>query len=216
MNASDATIEVVLGTGNAKKLRELEIALQRDVTPSGQTTAWRLSSLADYPDAIEVDETGDTFEANATLKACQQAKHLDRWVVADDSGLAVDAIDGQPGVHSARYAGTHGDDEANNQKLLAALSDVPPERRDASFVCVLCLSDPSGNVRAMARGHCRGRIIGAAQGRTGFGYDPLFLIREYHRTFAELDLRVKRAISHRAVAMRKFVPQMIQAIAESV
>ena len=169
--------------------------------------------MADYPEAIDVVEDGDSFEANARLKACHQAKHLSRWVLSDDSGLAVDGLGGAPGIYSARYAGTHGDDDANNAKLLDELEEVPDDRRGAAFICALCLSDPDGNPVIETRGHCRGRIGRRSVGRAGFGYDPLFIIPEYHRTFAELDLCVKRAISHRAVAMRKFVPKLQRLVA---
>ena len=189
-------LDLVLGSGNAKKVRELRLVMPADRV--------RVTPLSEIDAAIEVDETGATFHENARLKACEQAKHLSRWVLADDSGLEVDALDGRPGVQSARYAGTHGDDAGNNAKLLSELSDVPDERRGAAFVCVLCLSDPSGDVKFEAEGRCRGRIALEDRGHGGFGYDPLFVIREYHKTFAELDLAVKRAISHRSIAMRKF------------
>lgn len=188
--------DLVLGTGNAKKLHELQWVVPKDRI--------RVTSLSQIPGALDVDETGTTFFENARLKACEQAKHLSRWVLADDSGLEVDALGGQPGVYSARYAGTHGDDAGNNTKLLAELDGVPPEKRGAAFVCVLCLSDRDGNVVFEAEGRCRGRIGEAASGTAGFGYDPLFVIREYRKTFAELDFAVKRAISHRSIAMRKF------------
>lgn len=192
--------DLVLGTHNAKKLIELRLLLPED--------RFRLTSLAEIPEAIEVDETGDTFAANAALKATEQAKHLGRWVLAEDSGLTVDALGGAPGVISARYAGEHGDDEANNDKLLEQLRDVPDEKRGAQFNCFLCLSDPEGNVRLEANGQCCGRIAHERSGGAGFGYDPLFIIREYHRTFGELDLAVKRAISHRSRGLRKLIPEL--------
>ena len=198
--------DLVLGTHNAKKLIELRLLLPADQI--------QLSSLADIDGAIDVDETGDTFTANAALKATEQAKHLGRWVLAEDSGLTVDALDGQPGVYSARYAGKHGDDEANNDKLLAELEGVPTDRRSAQFNSYLCLSDPTGQVRIEEHGVCCGRIATRRSGSGGFGYDPLFIIREYHRTFGDLDLAVKRAISHRSRALRKFVPRLLQLIAD--
>tara|TARA_R110002049_G_scaffold72490_6_gene187420 strand:- start:117482 stop:118093 length:612 start_codon:yes stop_codon:yes gene_type:complete len=197
--------DLVLGTGNAKKLVELKLLLPTDTV--------RLTSLSEIPESIDVDETGDTFDQNAALKATEQAKHLGRWVLAEDSGLTVDALGGQPGIYSARYAGTHGDNEANNDKLLAELKNVPPEKRGASFNCYLCLSDPSGAVRLEGHGKCRGRIADTRSGKGGFGYDPLFVIAEYHKTFAELDLTVKRALSHRSRALRAFVPKLMRLIA---
>ena len=196
--------DLVLGTHNAKKLIELRLLL-----PAEQIA---LTSLAEIENAIEVEETGDTFAANAALKATEQAKHLGRWVLAEDSGLAVDALGGEPGVWSARYAGQHGDDEANNDKLLEKLRDVPDDKRGAAFHCHICLSDPEGNVRIETHGVCRGRIAHQRSGGAGFGYDPLFVIREYHKTFGELDLTVKRAISHRSRALRAFVPQLLRMI----
>jgi XTP/dITP diphosphohydrolase len=198
--------ELVLGTHNAKKLIELRLLLPADRI--------QLQTLAVLPEAIEVEETGDSFTANAALKASVQAKHLRRWVLAEDSGLTVDALAGRPGIYSARYAGEHGDDQANNDKLLAELRDVPPERRGAQFNSHLCLADPDGRVRIEAQGTCRGRIGFARSGNAGFGYDPLFIIREYHRTFGELDLTVKRAISHRFRALRLFVPRLLTLLAE--
>jgi XTP/dITP diphosphohydrolase len=196
--------ELVLGTNNAKKLIELRLLLPEDKV--------QLTTLAEIPESIDVDETGDTFQANAALKATEQAKHLKRWVLAEDSGLTVNALKGQPGVMSARYAGTHGEDEANNDKLLRELEAIPDERRDANFNCYLCLSDPEGQVRLEENGRCGGRIAHQRSGAAGFGYDPLFIIREYHRTFGELDLTVKRAISHRSRALRKFIPRLLRLI----
>lgn len=197
---------LVLGTGNAKKLIELRMML-----PQNRIA---LNSLAEIPNAIDVDETGTTFAENAALKATEQAVHLKRWVLAEDSGLTVDALAGAPGVYSARYAGTHGDDEANNEKLLADLAGVPDDRRGAKFNCYLCLSDPDGNVRLTEYGTCGGRIARSRSGNAGFGYDPLFIVPEYHRTFGELDLTVKRAISHRSKALSRFIPKLMRLIAD--
>jgi XTP/dITP diphosphohydrolase len=197
--------DLVLGTHNAKKLVELRLLLPEDKI--------RLASLSEIARAIEVEETGGTFAENAALKATEQAKHLGRWVLAEDSGLTVDALRGEPGVLSARYAGDHGDDQANNDKLLRELAGLPDDKRGAAFNCYLCLSDPDGNVRLETHGKCRGRIATERFGSAGFGYDPLFVIREYHKSFGQLDLAVKRAISHRSVALRKFVPQFLRLIA---
>ncbi|WP_442512123.1 RdgB/HAM1 family non-canonical purine NTP pyrophosphatase [Novipirellula sp. SH528] len=196
--------QLVVGTNNAKKLIELRLLLPQDKV--------KLLALAEIEGSIDVEETGATFAENAALKATEQAKHLGQWVLAEDSGLTVDALGGEPGVHSARYAGTHGDDEANNDKLLEALKDVPDVRRTAHFNSYLCLSDPQGNVRLEANSRCTGRIAHTRQGTAGFGYDPLFIIREYHRTFGDLDLTVKRAISHRSRALRQFVPEFLRLI----
>lgn len=197
--------DLVLGTHNAKKLVELRLLLPEDQV--------NLTSLSEIDEAIDVEETGDTFAANAALKATEQAKHLGRWVLAEDSGLTVDALRGDPGVLSARYAGTHGDDNANNKRLLRELEGVPDEKRGAQFNCYLCLSDPSGHVHLEEHGRCGGRIATRPTGKAGFGYDPLFVIPEYHRTFGELDLTVKRALSHRSRALRAFVPKLLRLIA---
>lgn len=196
--------DLVLGTNNAKKLVEFRLLLPDDRI--------HLTTLAEIPDSIDVEETGQTFAENAALKATVQAKHLGRWVLAEDSGLSVDALKGAPGVHSARYAGEHGNDEANNDKLLAELANVPDERRGAQYNCFFCLSDPDGNVKLESSGICRGRIRHERFGSAGFGYDPMFEIREYHKTFGELDLTVKRAISHRSRALRELIPKLMRLI----
>ncbi|MGB1926193.1 MAG: RdgB/HAM1 family non-canonical purine NTP pyrophosphatase [Rubripirellula sp.] len=196
--------DLVLGTNNAKKLIELRMLLPEDRI--------QLTTLAEIPESIDVDETGVTFRENAALKATEQAKQLGRWVLAEDSGLSVDALDGRPGVYSARYAGVHGEDEANNDKVLSELEGVPVERRGAHFNCYLCLSDPAGDVVLEDFGICRGRIAEGRSGSGGFGYDPLFIIPEYHRTFGELDLAVKRAISHRSRALRRFIPSLLRLV----
>jgi XTP/dITP diphosphohydrolase len=169
---------LVLGSRNKKKLGELVELL----APYG----FELRSLADYPNAVEVDETGDTFAANAGLKATIQAEHLGEWVLGEDSGLCVDALAGNPGVYSARFSGAGATDAANNQKLLHELANYPLEKRRAHYVCHATLSDPQGVIRAESEGHCYGRILPTAAGSGGFGYDPLVEIPEYHRTFGEL------------------------------
>lgn len=191
---------LVLGTHNQKKCRELVNLL----APLGVP----LATLHEFPQAVHVEETGDTFAANAALKATQQAVHLCEWVLGEDSGLAVDALSGAPGVYSARYAGLGASDEANNAALLEALEAVPDERRGAHYVCHLVLSDPGGQVRAQTQAACNGRIRRAPAGEGGFGYDPLFEIVEYHRTFGELGESVKAVLSHRARAVAQFLPAL--------
>lgn len=189
---------LVVGTKNRKKGRELEELL----APWG----FEVRTLADFPEATTVDETGRTFAENAGLKAGGYARQLGRWVLADDSGLCVDRLRGEPGVDSALYAGSHGDDEANNDKLLRELHGVPPEDRTAHYVCNIALADPRGEIRVQVEDYCGGRILAARHGVGGFGYDPLFEIVEYHRTFGTLSPEVKACISHRARAMRKLLP----------
>jgi XTP/dITP diphosphohydrolase len=188
---------LILGTHNAKKGRELAGLL----APHGLT----LKTLADCEDPVTVVEDGDTFAANATKKATEQAVHLGQWVLGEDSGLRVDALGGAPGVYSARYSGENASDESNNQHLLAELGDLPLAKRTAGYTCCMALSDSEGNVRAKSRGTCRGRIRTKPAGDTGFGYDPLFEVVEYHRTFAELGDMVKAMLSHRGRAMRQMV-----------
>ena len=194
--------KLVLGTHNQKKGLELAELL----APHGLQVA----TLAEFPHAIEVVEDGESFAANARLKATQQAQHLTAWVLADDSGIEIDALDGAPGIFSARFAGPECDDQANNRLLLDKLAGLPPDRRGAQYYCHVTLADPTGKVRAETAATCRGVIRTAAAGTNGFGYDPLFEVREYHRTFGELGPAVKRALSHRSRAMRAIVPQVVE------
>ena len=193
---------LVLGTGNRKKAGELIELL----TPLG----FEIHTLADYPQAANVEETGDSFAANARLKATEQARALQHWVLGEDSGLAVDALGGAPGVYSARFSGPAATDEANNLHLLGQLGDTPLERRTAHYVCHITVADPQGTVRAESEGICRGRIRFKPAGTGGFGYDPLFEIVEYHRTFGELGPAVKAAVSHRARAVSLILPQLVE------
>jgi XTP/dITP diphosphohydrolase len=184
---------LVIGSRNRKKLEEL-----RDLLGDLPID---LIDLSDWLDLDDVEETGQTFEENARLKASTYAMSIGEWVLAEDSGLVVPALKGRPGVFSARYAGTHGDDAANNRKLLAELAPLSEDRRAAYYICVAALASPNGEVRAIAEGRCNGAIVAEPRGSGGFGYDPLFEIVEYHRTFGELSPRVKQALSHRARAV---------------
>lgn len=195
---------LVLGTRNDKKRRELEELLS---LPSLE-----LVTLANYPDAPEVEETGTTFLDNASLKAVTLARALGAWVLGEDSGLCVDALDGRPGIYSARFAGEPSDDERNNDKLLDELSGIPDEKRTAHYVCTAALSDPTGTIRGTSEGRCHGVITWERIGSGGFGYDPLFLIPSEGKTFGELPAAFKQSISHRAQAMMKLRPQLMQLI----
>jgi len=181
---------LVLGSRNRKKLREL-LELLGDLPLT-------ITDLAPHPNAPEVDEMGDTFAANAALKATQLAPVLGTWVLGEDSGLVVPSLGGAPGIFSARYAGTHGDDAANNAKLLRELAG---KDRKAYYVSSCALADPTGAVVAVAEGRCWGRIVVAPRGPGDFGYDPLFEIPEYHATFGELSAVVKSALRHRGRAV---------------
>ena len=207
---------LVLATRNRKKLAEVADLLARagvavetrDVSafdPGGES--------ARFGPVPEVVEDGETFAANAALKAVQTARFLseagcEAFVLGEDSGLCVDALGGAPGIFSARFAGTHGDDAANNAKLLAELDGVPAEERGAGYVCSVAVADPAGEVVLTAEGTCRGRIVGGPRGAGGFGYDPLFEVRELHRTFGELPAVVKRRLSHRARAFAELSPKL--------
>jgi XTP/dITP diphosphohydrolase len=193
---------LVLGTANRKKGLELADLFR----PVGV----ELRTLADFSVDFEVEEDGDTFQANARLKASGYARRLGQWVLADDSGLEVDALKGRPGVFSARYSGPNATDESNNLLLLEELGNLPLKRRTAQFVCHIAVSDPTGEIQAESEAACRGRILFAPRGEAGFGYDPLFEIVEYHRSFAEFGLRVKACLSHRARASRRMIPPLVR------
>lgn len=196
---------LVLGTRNLKKLGELVGLLG----PHGI----ELRTLAEFPNAIEVEESGTTFAENAALKARVQARQLKAWVLGEDSGLSVDALQGAPGVYSARFSGANATDEKNNQLLLERLREIPLERRSAHYTCHAALSDPAGNVVASVEDYCPGRIRFERAGSGGFGYDPLFEVVEYGQTFGELPTEVKARISHRAKAMQRLVPLIQKVIA---
>jgi XTP/dITP diphosphohydrolase len=193
-------IEIVLGSRNRKKLKELVEFLE----PLGV----QLRTVADFPEAKEVDETGSTFAENAALKATKVATQLSKWVIGEDSGLCVDALGGKPGIHSARYSDPGATDERNIDKLLGELAGVPSEKRSAHYVSHLCRSNPEGDKRAGAEGKCHGRIIEARHGSGGIGYDPIFEIVELHKTFGELNPVVKSVLSHRSRSIAAFVPQV--------
>jgi XTP/dITP diphosphohydrolase len=191
---------LVIGTRNPKKREELvEILADLPV---------EIRDLTGWPDAPEVVEDGTTFEANARKKATELACFLKEWVLAEDSGLVVPGLNGRPGVFSARYAGKQGDDAANNTRLLAELAPLPEDRRAAYYVCVAALANPEGHVETVTEGRCHGVIIREYRGSGGFGYDPLFLIPEYHLTFGELSARVKHALSHRGRALAQMRPAL--------
>ena len=193
---------LVLGTTNRHKVVELVELLAGLELP--------IRSLADYPAVPPVDETGETFAANAALKAVGHARHLRTWVLGEDSGIEVDALQGRPGVYSARYAGPAASDDENNARLLDDLGTTAIERRTACYVCRLALADPTGALRAECDGQCRGRIRFEPAGTNGFGYDPLFELVEYHHTFGELGPSVKRVLSHRARAIERLLPRVAE------
>lgn len=186
--------ELVVATGNKGKLREFGELLKGVVET--------ILSPADFPGFPEVAEDGDTFEANAIKKAMSAAVFTGKPVLADDSGISVDYLDGRPGVYSARYAGEGAADADNNALLLQELAGVPTEQRGAAFHCVIALCHPDGSCQTFD-GSLPGVILEEPRGAGGFGYDPLFLVPEYGQTFSELPLDIKNAISHRGRAMQQ-------------
>jgi len=161
-----------------------------------------LLSLCDFPDYVPPEETGATFEENSILKAIHAAKELNRWIVADDSGLVVPALNGAPGVYSARYAGKDATDLENRNKLLEEIHNLMDDDRQAFFECCIALASPEG-LKKCVKGTCEGVLLTKDRGGSGFGYDPLFVKHGYNKTFAELGDSVKNRISHRRKALDK-------------
>ncbi|HHW61684.1 MAG TPA: XTP/dITP diphosphatase [Syntrophomonadaceae bacterium] len=185
---------LLIATRNQHKLQEIQKILHDYPV--------QLISLNDIPPLPEVVEDGESFAENAVKKALENARLSGELTLADDSGLMVDALQGAPGVYSARYSGPDASDESNNQKLLRELKNIPLEERGAQFVCVIAAADPQGKVRTV-QGICRGHITYQPCGEGGFGYDPLFIPEGYSCTFAELIPEEKNAISHRGRALRQ-------------
>lgn len=194
-------MEFVAATGNAGKLKELRRILEQ----MGHTVV----SQREAGILLEPEETGKTFTENAQIKAKAICKACGKPTVADDSGLCVDALDGAPGVYSARYCGRHGDDEANNDKLLAEMKSHPKQAlRTAAFVSVVCVCMPDGRLLT-AEGRCPGWVGYERRGDNGFGYDPLFCVPAYqNRSYAELTDAEKDAVSHRGAALRKLEKEL--------
>jgi len=188
--------EIVVATTNEGKVREISMALSASPV--------KVVSLAELGIMAEAKETGETFLANAVLKATHYSLLTGKACLADDSGLAVDILNGAPGVYSARYAGEKATDAACNQKLLKELAGVLPENRTARFYCVLAYVDPDGTLLT-TEGICEGVILQEERGKGGFGYDPLFYIPSLENTLAELSAPEKNAISHRGQAVRNMV-----------
>jgi XTP/dITP diphosphohydrolase len=195
-------MQVVIATRNAGKVHEFQDLLRG--------TGLVARSLDDFPEATDPDETGATFEENALLKARAAAEATGLWALADDSGLCVDALDGRPGIHSARYAKGH--DEARWKKLLGELEHVPDPARTARFVCVLALVGPGGQEQT-ARGTCEGHITRSERGAHGFGYDPVFEVDgSGGRTMAELTTAEKREVSHRGRAFAALASDLVRLV----
>lgn len=183
---------LVVATGNPGKLREMQAYLEN--------SGWELTLK---PEELEIEETGETFAANACLKASQIAKATGNWAIADDSGLQVDALNGVPGVYSARYAKT------DSERIARVLRELGNEKnRQAQFVCAVAIARPDGAIVLQSEGICRGEILHAPRGDSGFGYDPIFYVQELQLTFAEMTRELKRSISHRGKAFTALLPQL--------
>lgn len=189
--------ELVIATTNIHKLREFREMFKQEPNID-------LLSLRDFPSYSPPEETGSTFEENATLKALTAAKALGRFVLAEDSGLCVPALKGSPGIYSARYAGENATDADNRKKLLQQMINLIDEQRDAYYECCIVLAKPDG-VKKVCTGVCEGTIALDEKGGNGFGYDPLFIKHGYHKSFAELGDTVKNRVSHRRKAFDKLI-----------
>ncbi|MEH2302816.1 RdgB/HAM1 family non-canonical purine NTP pyrophosphatase [Nostoc sp.] len=183
---------LVVATGNPGKLREMQAYLEN--------SGWELTLK---PEELEIEETGETFAANACLKASQIAKATGNWAIADDSGLQVDALNGAPGVYSARYAKT------DLERIARVLRELGNEvNRQAQFVCAIAIARPDGAIVLQSEGICRGEILHTPRGDDGFGYDPIFYVQELQLTFAEMTRELKGSISHRGKAFAALLPQL--------
>ncbi|QUH19958.1 XTP/dITP diphosphatase [Alkaliphilus sp. B6464] len=192
--------QAVIATGNKHKLEEIGVILK--------DFQLEVLSMKDVGlDGLEIIEDGNTFEENALIKAKTVMEKTGKLALADDSGLEVDILNNQPGIYSARFAGEHATDKENNDKLLKLLKDIPLEKRRARFVCAMAAVFPNGDI-VVLRGECSGVIGFEPKGTSGFGYDPLFIIEEYGKTFAELGEERKNKISHRAIALEKLKEEL--------
>ncbi|MEH7125631.1 XTP/dITP diphosphatase [Bacillus sp. JJ1773] len=197
--------EVIIATKNAGKAKEFE----RMFMPLG----YKVKTLIDYPEIDDIEETGSTFEENAILKAESVSKTLNKIVIADDSGLSIDALNGRPGIYSARYAGEEKSDEANMAKVLDELNDIPDKDRQARFYCALAVAVP-GLETFTVSGTCEGLILREKRGSNGFGYDPIFFVVDKEKAMAELKPEEKAEISHRAQALRKLESKLPTLLSE--
>lgn len=213
MNTPATGLRLVIASGNPGKVAEIRALLAGSPVECVGLGDWPLGSACSEP-----EETGTSFEENARLKATEYARCLKTWVLADDSGLVVDALAGAPGVDSAVWAGADGTraerDARNNSRLIRELSEVPAGQRSARFVCVMCLADETGAIRATTTGAMEGVIIDLPRGSGGFGYDPYFLQPDLGRTNAELTLEEKNRRSHRAQAARAMAVLLARMLAQ--
>jgi XTP/dITP diphosphohydrolase len=189
-------MDIIIATSNQNKLKEFKALLKDHKV--------RILSLKDFPQIPAVVEDGKNFYENALKKATTVARLTGKLTIADDSGIEVEALGGKPGVYSSRFAGEDASDEENNARLLKELQGIPPDKRGSCFKCVLVIAKPEGET-AFVEGECRGIIIEELRGHYGFGYDPLFLVPEYNKTFSEITPEEKNKISHRAKALKKLL-----------
>ncbi|MFI5359068.1 MAG: XTP/dITP diphosphatase [Halanaerobiales bacterium] len=197
--------KLLVASANQGKIREIKNYLE-----NLNNINLEIIGLDEFPGLPEVEEDGDSFRANALKKARARAEQTGLLTLADDSGLSVDYLGGEPGIYSARYAGEGATDEENNQKLLEKLKDVPEEKRKASFICVMALVDPDSGEEIVVEGRCDGIIQLSPKGENGFGYDPIFYLPEFRKTMAEIPLELKNQISHRAAALQKMKNEVIR------
>lgn len=197
--------EVIIATKNRGKSREFEDMFRK--------RGYQVLTLLDYPEIADIEETGNTFEENAIIKAEAVSKTLNKLVISDDSGLIIDALEGRPGIFSARYAGEQKDDQANIDKVLEELSGIPFNKRTARFYCALAVAAP-GQKTLTVSGTCEGKILEERRGTNGFGYDPIFFVDEKEQSMAELSSEEKNQISHRAGAIHK-LDQILDSFLES-
>ncbi len=190
-------MKIIIASKNLHKIRELKSILKF------QFTNIDILSLLDFPDYIPSKENAKSFKENAIIKSQETAKKFNMWTLSDDSGLVVPALNGCPGIYSARFAGEKSTSQDNRKKLLLEMKSLKDEDRHAYFECWIALASPEGEIKKCSNGICEGRIIEIEKGGDGFGYDPLFIKTEYNKTFAELNEDIKNKISHRRKALDK-------------
>jgi XTP/dITP diphosphohydrolase len=195
---TDKKFQLVIASKNIHKIREIKSILNQLLTGAD------ILSLIDFPDYIPPEETGSTFEENAIIKATHAAKALNKWVISDDSGLIVPALNGEPGVYSARYAGNNATDGDNRKKLISKIEELDEKDRFAYFECCIALASPE-KLKKCVCATCEGKVHTQERGGEGFGYDPIFVKHDYNKTFAELPESIKNKISHRRKALDKIL-----------
>ena len=188
--------EIIIATTNKGKVGDFKVLFPEE--------KYEIKTLLDFPDAIEVEETGTTFKENAALKAEYLCSKLNKIVIADDSGLSIDALNGAPGVYSARYSGIHGDTEGGIDKILSEMKDVPSEKRTAYYTCCIAVAFPYDETKFF-EGHAYGKITNNRIGTNGFGFDSIFLCNETNKTWAELTIEEKNKVNHRSDAFNRLL-----------